>query len=373
MTTDVPEYQFLNLLNLGTEPDFVAAAVARMASVIPEWIPREGNTEMVLLESLALMLGPEVMALKMVEYAVVERIMGLYGVVRTPGTPAAGRAEFTVSASAPVQTIPAGTILRFRTAGTGETVDLATVDTLQIVTSTGRTASVAVTATDTGTTGNGTPAGTVLELVTSLPFVETVTVSAALAGGAGPEEDAAFLARASAILARQVSTLVLPEHFQYAAAARPEVGRVKVLDLYNPATAPASAPGHVTVAVADAAGAALSAGQRTAIETALAADALASLSIHAISPTYTTVNLAVSATAKPGIDKVALKAAIEADLRAWLSPASWDWSPTVGQYAIAARVAAVPGVAEVTAAPATVNLSGAAPLPTPGTMTATVS
>lgn len=370
---DVPDYQYLNLLETGTEPDLVAAAVARMASAIPEWVPREGNTELVLLEGLALMLGPEIMALRMVEYAMTERLMGLYGVTRDPGLPASGRASFTVTLSSPIQTIPAGTIVRFHVEGTGETVDLATVEELRIVTSEGLTRDVAVAATDTGTTGNGTPAGTELELVGVYPFVDSVELSTALSGGAAPEDDASFMSRASALLGRQVSTLVLPEHFQYAALSRPEVGRAKVLDLYNPAAPGSSAPGHVSVAVAAVDGTALTAGQRTAIENALEEQALASIAVHAISPTYTAVNLAVSVRAAYGADLAVVKAAVEASLREWLSPATWDWLPSVGQYAIVSRVASVPGVAEVLTVPAAVSLPGAAPLPTPGTITATVT
>lgn len=370
---DVPDYQFLNLMKFGTEPDFVAAAVTRMAAAIPEWVPREGNTELVLLESLALMLGPEIMALRMVEYSMTERLLGLYGVVREPGLPATARASFTVSASSPIQTIPAGTILRFHVDGTGETVDLRTVEELRILVSDGRTRDVAVEATDTGTTGNGTPAGTILEVVGTLPFVDSVTLSTALSGGTAPEDDPTFMSRASALLARQVSTLVLPEHFQYAALSRPEVGRAKVLDLYNPAAPTVSSPGHVSVAVADTSGAALSAEARTAIEGFLEERSLASLSIHAISPDYTTVNLAVSVRAAFGADPVLVKAAVEDSLRSWLSPATWDWSTSVGQFAIVSRVAAVSGVAEVLSVPATINLPGAAPLPLPGTITATVT
>ncbi|QKY79796.1 baseplate J protein [Arthrobacter phage Bumble] len=370
---DVPDYQYLELLDTGTEPDLVAAAVARMASAIPEWVPREGNTELVLLEGLALMLGPEIMALRMVEYAMTERLMGLYGVTRDPGLPASGRAAFTVTLSAPIQTIPAGTIVRFHVEGTGETVDLATVEELRIVTSEGLTRDVAVAATDTGITGNGAPAGTELEVVGVYPFIDSVELSAPLSGGAAPEDDASFMSRASALLGRQVSTLVLPEHFQYAALSRPEVGRAKVLDLYNPAAPGSSAPGHVSVAVAAVDGTALTAGQRTEIENALEEQALASIAVHAISPTYTAVNLAVSVRAAYGADLAVVKAAVEASLREWLSPATWDWLPSVGQYAIVSRVASVPGVAEVLTVPAAVALPGAAPLPTPGTITATVT
>ncbi|WNO25853.1 baseplate J protein [Arthrobacter phage Altadena] len=369
---DVPDYQYLELFETGTEPDLVAAAVSRMVTSIPEWTPREGNTEMVLLEGLALMLGPEIMALKMVEYAMTERLMGLYGVERDPGLPATSRALFTVSASNPIQIIPAGTILRFHVAGTGETVDLATAEELRIVTTDGLTGSVAVSATDTGETGNGAAPGTELEIVGTLPFVDSAVLSETLAGGTDPEDDGSFMSRASALLARQVSTLVLPEHFQYAALSRAEVGRAKVLDLYDPANPTVSSPGHVSVAVAAVDGTVLSPEARGAIETALEADALASISVHAISPTYTTVDLAVTVRAAYGADPAAVEAAVEDSLRSWLSPATWDWSDSVGQYAIVSRVASVPGVAEVLSVPATVALPGAAPLPLAGTIAATV-
>ncbi|WBF79000.1 baseplate J protein [Arthrobacter phage Bolt007] len=370
---DVPEYETLDLYELGTEPDLVAAAVAHLAVAMPEWVPRAGNTELVLLEGLALMLGPEIMALRMVEYAVTERLMGLYGVTRDPGLPATGRAQFAVTLSAPVQIIPAGTILRYHIEPTGETVDLRTLEALEIVTSLGLTGSVAVESVDTGTVPNGTPAGTELEIVGNLPFVESVELSEAMTGGAGPEEDASFMSRASALLSRQTSTLVLPEHFQYAALSRPEVGRAKVLDLYNPAAPGSPAAGHVSVAVAGQDGTALSAGQRAAIEADLASQALASLVIHAINPTYTTVDLAVSVRAAYGADVAAVEAAVEASLASWLSPATWDWTPSVGQFAIVSRVASVPGVAEVLTVPASIALNGAAPLPTPGAITATVT
>lgn len=368
---DVPEYQHLELLEYGTEPDFVAAAVAALRVAMPEWIPRVGNTEVALLEGFALLLGPELMSIRMVEVAVTERLMGLYGASRDPGAPARGRAKFEVTGSAPIQIIPAGTVLRYTIDRTGETVDLSTVDELRILTSETRTGEVSVVSLDLGETPNGTPEGTSLEVVGSMMFVEAVETVGVLSGGAGAEGDSSFMSRASGILARQSSTLVLPESFQYAAASRPEVGRARVLDLLNPAAPGVATPGHVSVAVADLDGAPLSSGEKTAISNNLAEQALASLAIHVIDPTYTPITISASVRAAVGADRGVVKASAEAALKAWLSPATWPWASTVGKFAIASRLAAVYGVAEVLTVPETISLPGLAPLP--GAVTATVT
>ncbi|MGC8170035.1 hypothetical protein, partial [Salmonella enterica] len=68
----------------------------------------------------------------------------------------------------------------------------------------------------------------------NLPFLEHVQLDTPTAGGRDVESDAAFQARASAMLGRLVSTLVLPDHFQQAAVELPEVGRARVIDVYDP-------------------------------------------------------------------------------------------------------------------------------------------
>ncbi|QEQ94145.1 baseplate J protein [Arthrobacter phage Mordred] len=370
---DVPEYEALNLLNYGTEPDLVAAATAYAMAALPEWQPRAGNTEMVLMESLAVMLGPEILAIQMLPGQIVEQLMKLYGVARNPGAPVIGRVQFTVTNSSPTQTIPAGTRLRLPIAGTGETVDFFTKDELNIITSESYTGQVDIYAEYLGTVGNATPAGTTLDVADILSFVESVVTVGVLSGGLGLEADQEFQGRASATLARLTSTLVLPESFQFAAASRPEVGRAKVFDLYNPAQPLVNpAVGFVTVAVADANGAALPGSVTSEIASWLAGQALASLKVSVIDPTFTTVNVTVSVKASPGFTVSQVQANVTAALSAWLNAKTWDWNPVVGQYAIVAKVAAAAGVAEVTSAPANIALAGKAPLPTLGTVTVNV-
>ncbi|ASX98710.1 baseplate J protein [Arthrobacter phage Colucci] len=370
---DVPEYEALNLLNFGTEPDIVSAGTAYAMAALPEWQPRAGNTEMVLMESLAVMLGPEIMAIQMLPGQIVEQLMKLYGVARSEGAPVLGRALFTVTNSAPTQVIPAGTRLRLPIPGTGETVDFLTQDELQIITSETLTGQVDVYAEYLGPVGNSTPANTVLDVVDTLPFVESVKTVGVMSGGAGPEVDQEFQGRASATLARLTSTLVLPESFQYAAASRPEVGRAKVFDLYNPAQPLVNpAVGHVTVALAGKNGEVLPPATTADIAAWLAGQALSSLKVNVIDPTYTTVNITVSVKPSIGFTTAQVQASVIAVLTEWLNPKTWDWNPVVGQYAIAAKVGAAAGVGEVVSVPANIALAGKAPLPNVGTITVNV-
>ncbi|QDK01911.1 baseplate J protein [Arthrobacter phage Vibaki] len=374
MTTfDVPEMENLRLTEFGTEVDLVEAGVTHIRGVMPEWVPRGGNTEMVLLEALAVMLGPEILSLQLLGPRVVEQIIGLYGTARSEGIAATGRAVFTVTNSNPTQVIPAGTRLRLALDSSVGSVDLFTVEDLNIITSETLTGQVDVVADSLGSLPNGAPIGSALAVVDNLPFISSATLSVAMAGGADQESDDDFFGRAASVLARQTSTLVHPEQFEYAALSRVGTSRALVLDNYDPATPGTTAYGHVTVAVAGPTGAALSAPAMEETRQDLAAQALASLSLHVIAPTYTTVNIAVTVKPLPGWSTSEVQASVTAALTAWLNPLSWGWDSTATQFEIVAAVAAAAGVREVTSAPATINLAGVAPLPTLGTVTVTVA
>ena len=370
---DAPEIETLRLLQYGTESDLVEAAVTHIQSVLPDWEPQQGNTEVVLLQALALMLGPEIMAIQMLGDRVIEGVMSLYGVTRSAGTAATGRVQFTVTNSNPTQVIPLGSRLRLIVGSTGETVDLLTTEELQIITSEALTGEVNVIAELVGDTSNGMPAGTSVSTVTALPFVESAVLALPMGGGAGEESDGSFFGRAASTLARQVSTLVQPQQFEYAALTRTEVGRAKAFDNYNPAVPGSPQFGHLTVAVADQAGQAVSAGVMTDIENWLTSQAIASMLVHVIAPTYTTVNLNITVKADVGQTAAAVKANVEAALREWLSPVTWPWDSTVEQYAMISVVGNAAGVKSVTTVPSTIALAGKAPLPTVGTINITVN
>lgn len=371
--TDAPELEALRLLQYGTESDLVEAATAFARAALPEWTPRAGNTEVVLMQSLAIQLGPEILAVQLMRDRVVEGLMSLYGVTRDNGAPATARARFAVTASNPTQVIPAGSRLRLPISSTGETVDFLTTEPLSIITSESLTGEVNIVADRTGTAANGTPALTPLSTVTPLPFVETVVLATTVSGGETVESDASFSGRAASVLARQVSTLVQASQFEYAALSRTDVGRAKAFDSYDPAQPNATVFGHVTVAVADAAGQPLPADLRAQIEQWMTAQALASLLVHVISPTYTNVAVAATVKAAVGYDELDVKTRAEQALRDYLDPARWPWESTVTQYGLVGVLGNVPGVREVQSVPADIALAGKAPLPTVGSINVTVN
>jgi hypothetical protein len=369
---DVPELETLNLLNAGTEVDYADAAITHIQSVMPEWVPRGGNTEVVLIEALAVMLGPEILSLQLLGPRVVEQLVGLMGTARSEGVEARGRVEFTVTNSSPVQVIPAGTRLRLALDTSLETVDLFTTEDLTIITTETLTGQVNVIADQIGSLPNGSPNGAPLSVVDNLPFIESAKLAAALLGGADLEADDRFNARAAATLARQNSTLVHEEQFAYAALSQVSIGRALTLDNFDPAAPGVTTYGHVTVAVAGLDGLAVSTEIMDDVRNDLAEQALASLTVHVIAPTYTPVDIAVTVKAAPGWDAADVEASVTAALTAWINPLTWAWDDSATQFEIVTVVGNAAGVREVTAAPATIDLTGVAPLPTLGTITVTV-
>lgn len=371
---DMWEVQALDQLEYGGEPDLVNAAIAHIQAVMPEWEPRAGNTEVLLLEAFALMLAPEILALQMVPAQAMEQVAGLMGTTRAAGYPTSGLVQFTVTNSNPTQLVPAGTALRLELSETGEVVDLETMDDLTIITTESLTGSVRAEATDLGESGNGTPAGTELEVLSLLPFVESAKLGTPLTGGQGVESDDSFLARAAATFARQNNTLTLPEQFTYAALATEGVARATTLDLVDPARPGVEAAGHVTVAVAGPGGSLLPAERRDLIQQSMESQALASLSVHVIDPTVTTVNVALTVKAAVGSAAEDVRGAVQAALSEWLSPTAWAWAPAVTEYGIVGAATGAPGVASVVSVQSGPQaLPGLAPLARAGTITVVVT
>lgn len=368
----IPEVETLNLLEFGGEQDLVNTAIAHAQTALPEWQPRESNTEVVLLESLALIMGVEALALQVLPSQIVEQLVGLYGVARHSGFNAEGQVEFQVDGSAPLQVVPAGTRLRWTLEETDETVDFLTVEAVEIATSESLYGTAAIEAEEAGIEGNAIPAGAELELVEPLTFVDRVTVSVQTYGGEAEESDTSFNQRAAAALSRMNSTLVIPDNFTAAALSDARVGRAITLDLYNPAGTPKTpVTGHVTVAVLGTQGLQLAPEILAELQEDFTEQALASLSIHVIAPTITTVNITCTVKGDPAYPKQTAREEITAGLAAWLDPASWDWSPAVEQNAIIGKLYEFPAVRSVVSVSATVPLPGDAPLARLGTVTVT--
>ncbi|GAA1812193.1 baseplate J/gp47 family protein [Nesterenkonia flava] len=372
---DAPQPVVPDLLDWASEEQLLDTILEHLRAVVPEFEPRAGHMEVVLAEALALGLAPLAFAVQEVPTRLVEQILALQGIHRDQGAPATGVVQFDTAGYGPVYEVPSGTRLRVTMESTGETADFLTTGRLEILIAEGASGRVRVRAEESGRHLNQLPRGASLELVDNLPFVERVTLVETTVGGRDVETDASLHSRAASTFGRLTSTLVMPEHFQQAVLSRPEVGRARIVDVYDPTspnTAPGEDPGHVTVVVADNDGQPLTEVQRRDIAEWISDQALASLVVHVVAPTYTDVSIEVEVQARLGVPVDTVRDAVVRRLEAWLSPSQWAWGDTVRQYDVVGQVLNVPEVAGVVSVSEDIPLEGVAPLPRLQDLTVTV-
>src|SRR4051794_21588747 len=284
-TPDLTPYNDLTLYDI-QPADLVARALLDATTKVPEWQPVDGNTELVLMEALSLVVSEMVYAINRVPSAVTVTLLNLFGITRSQGTPSTATVTFALSDNLGHE-IPAGTLVRL-TVG-ADTIDFATTAALSVAPGSA-TGTTAVTATVNTDLANGVASGTVLELISAIAFVDSVQLATDVAAGSDPETDSEWLTRTVQQFARLNETLVLPAHFTAAALTHPQVARATTIDNYNAG----AAPGHVSIAVLGLGGALLSGADKTAIQTELDAQAQANLGVHVIDPTITNVNVDVT-------------------------------------------------------------------------------
>jgi uncharacterized phage protein gp47/JayE len=366
----VPSPDVTDLIDLTlydqTADDLVARALTDAAAKVPEWTPAAGNLEVILLEAISTVISELTYSVNRVPGAVLDSLLQLYGIFRSEGTYATATVTFTTASPGGI-TVPYGTVVQL--ALTGDTpLDFATDS--EAVNPSG-TLTTTVTALDLTSRANGTASGTPLELISSLPNVDTAALASPVLGGAAPESDSDWRQRAIVRLNRLVTTLVLPRHFTDEALESPGVYRAFAIDNYD---GTATAAGHVTVAVLAEGGGTLTTGAKAALQADLSSKAQVNLAVHVIDPTITTVPVTAAIHPTSGSDPATVIAAVTAALTNYLNTDSWDWSGTVRTNELIAVISNVPGVDYVnslTAPSGNVTLTGAANLAKLGTATIT--
>lgn len=362
-----PEWQ------VGVEIDHVNAGRTHLRSMFSEAHLAPSSVEMTLLESLAVILGPVAYSYQRAPAAVVEHLMGLYGVRRHQGRKAVGKAKFTISTGTAMETIPAGTHLRYHLDDYSGALDFFTTETTTIITSESVVGEAWIEAAEPGTIYNDLPIGIPLQTVNYHMHIQSVELSMRTRGGEPVETNASFDERSRAMLSRQVRALVYAEQFEDAVITREDVGRAFAVNNYDAGTA-TNAIGHISLAVTDTTGYALPEYIKEEIQAELQAQVMGSISVHVIDPTYTTVGITVTVEADPGTNHADVQAAVVEELEKRLDPMKWDWWGTITGTDIATWVDDVVGVARVITVPASnIVLGGVAPLPLPGVMTVTVN
>lgn len=371
---DITAYVDLRIYDI-SDQDIVSTGLAAAQLNLPGWVPREGNTEVVLMESLALEISEAIVAINRVPGAVVAALLLLAGVDKDYGAAPVATATFTLGDTLG-HTIPGGTRL-YLVLDDGTTVTFLVEPpglTIDPGDDSGTVSIIGDTFTD---EANGIATGTKLIMVDPVPFIDTVTLATDVADGRSAETDNEWRDRGVARLSRLSDALVLPRHFEAAALERTEVARAVALDLWDGSGgAPGDDPGHITVAVLGDGGAALSAPTKAAIETDLEDRAVAILDVHVIDVTIVTVPFAVQYHPLPGFDTAVVTQAVEDALTAYVDPLAWQWGGTIRRFEIVSLVDRVDGVdypmtVTINAVAADYVISGAASLPKAGVLTVT--
>lgn len=372
---DLTAYVDLALYDRDAQTIFDTALALAQVN-LPGWTPREGHTEVVLLESLAFEVSEAVFAINRLPATLTELLLGLFGVERDDGAAATATVRFNV-ADTFGHTIAAGTSLRLEL-GDELVVDFET--NVGVVIAPGSmTGVVAATALTNGAEAHAALTGTALKLLDAIAYVETVVLETQPTGGRPAEETSAYLDRGVQTFSRLVSTLVVPEHFTAAALEDPAVFRAFAVDNYNSdagSGVPGDHPGHITLAVLGPGGATLSAGAKTTLDASLESRSMANLAVHLADPTVTDIDVTASVVSLPGYATADVEAAVVTALGNYLSPDTWAWGNTVRRNELISLLDGVTGVdyvASLTVPAADVTLAGYANLVDVGVLTITAT
>lgn len=371
---DATPYVDLRLYDKDAQ-DVFEAALLNLQSWLPQWQAREGQTEVLLMQSLALQIVEAIFAINRVPGAVVEILIRLYGVERDLGSPPVASFQFTAVDTAGY-TIPAGVRISLPLSGGLDPV-VFTTDVPLLIAPGSTVGTVTATGGVSSTVANGVIPGSPIDLLDSVASVDRVDLASYVTGGVDVESDDDWFTRAVQRFSRLTETLVLPRHFVSAALEMTEVSRAFAVDNYDPTSghSPGADGGHMTVAVYGN-GDVLTSDEKEALRLAFDASAQANLAVHVIDPTLTDVNVTASVVGIPGYTAGDVQANCVAALTAYLSPEQWPWSVTVYRNELIALLDRVEGVDRVTSISvpaADLALTGVAPLARLGAATITVT
>lgn len=350
--------------------DLAVASIAALQGARPDWVARNASVEVVLVEALALAAADVSNAANAAVAALAELLLGdFYGVARLSGSPAVGQVTVTFDATV-TTTVPTG--MRFVLADFGVEV----ASTADVTVTAGTSAALQVVTVESTSLVNGVGAGAAVDVLDVIPNLLGVAVTAAFVGGADPEDDVSYLARARVRLARVTNSLVVPAHF---AAWCLEDGRA-----VNAATIPAwdgvslasagTDAGEVTV-VTYGRGGNVSEEVRAEMAASMQAITAAGVNVHVNAAAVSTVAVTCTVASMPGYASDEVRAAVEAAITGFLNPQVWVIGADVVRAQLQDRITSIPQVDYVSAlsAPAadvTVPADGVAKA---GTLTVSVT
>jgi Baseplate J-like protein len=350
-------------------------AIAYLQTIWPDWEPNEGDQESIMVEALAPMAANAAnVASQMPPEALYALGTNLYNLPPYLATAAVTTVTFTAQDNAGYD-IPAGSEINIDGYAFATSADVSIPGSAPAVTG------VQVVCETAGADANGLT-GVVTAPISTPIQITGITVEAATADGADDEDPNAYLSRFSRAVRLRAKTLVTPTDYEIEATEQPNIGRAHA-DV-NATTK------TMTVTVTALDGTAAASADKTALLADLSTYRCSNWTVAVANPTYTAVSVTWAATALPGYDHTDLQSRINSQLAGVLSPTGYgqlwggstgsDWwnEPTIAINQIIALIGGVQGVQVCTSvhlngSTSDLVMSGTVPLPTPGTISGTVS
>lgn len=366
---DLSAFVDLQLIDLDAQDIFNASLVS-LRENIPQWSPREGNIEVLLMEALAQPVSELVFAINRLPSAMNEVILTWYGVERDPGSEPKVDIRFVVSMT-DGNVIPVGTAVSLDLTNIGLDPIVFYTDA-ELIIPEGQTEGT-ISATALGvymSDANGIPANTAMSILDSITYLDAAYTATAVTDGSPPEEDLDWYTRGFKRLQRLTETLVLPHHFVAMAEEQTYVEKATVIDNYdadNPGVI-GQQLGFISLYIY---------GNNENVSPADKADLLAKITpathagliVRIEDPTITPIDVTVGISIEPTADVGTTVIAVEQALKEYLNPMNWDWDGVVRRNDLISLVTNVPGVDFVDSLPVpatNITLTGPANLVTWG-------
>jgi hypothetical protein len=290
-------------------------AIANLQTVYgSDWIPNDGNLEVVLIETLAPFAAEAARNLaNMSDAAFIALASKLWGIPFQEGSPAATTVTLTFQDSNSSYYVPAGSELSlagyaFQTVDDTYSQNQATVTGVQIV------------STDTGAALNGLDSTSWAN--TTLPvWVTNLATEAPTSDGTDPQGNTDYLDYVSRELQLRGRMVVTLPDYEIVALDTPGVGR---------AYAVTDSARNITVYLTDPSGLPVPQTVKDTLTATYAAERLVNVTVTLADATYTSINVAYQVVALPGFDPTALVQSVNANLDQTLSPMGWG-AVTYGQ------------------------------------------
>ena len=297
-------------------------AYSDLADAIPGWVPADGHVEAWLLEVVVRMIAEN----RELASAILTTIYKHWGtdMVNVPpieATQAEGTSTWT-AINDDGYLIEEGLTVGIRN-DLGQLIAFEVRDEVTIapgdtVTAAGEVVLVAV---DPGEAGSGLTGETAL--IDTRTWVDSIALVGQTTGGVDAETDDEYLVRLTEELQLLTRSPILPDDFAVIYRRIASVARALAFDGYDPGDESEDNERMVTVVGVDEDGAALSGGTKTAGEELLESLREVTFEVHIIDPTYTTVDVAFTATAYSGFDADTVALDAIAALESYLSPQNW--------------------------------------------------